>query len=111
MKKKTKIIIACVLAVALIGVAVWYFGFHKKKSGEDDGSETNSTSDTIVDVADSVSEKLLSYNSESEGIGSLQRSDYRVAPAAAFRINNDLMRTLKAVPSGASIVNTGKKKR
>ena len=94
MKKNTKIIIA-VVAVALVALVVWYFGFHQKKAKETDEEGENKTPVNPKEPEDIV------------------RTDYGVAPAASYRLNNDQLAKFDAPlsrPSGA-IVNTNKKKR
>lgn len=93
MKKKTKIIIIAVVAVALVALFVWYFGFHRKKAKEIDEEGENKT--PVTEPEDIV------------------RTDYGVAPAAAYRLNHDQLTKLDAQlsrPSNA-IVNTNKIKR
>lgn len=92
MKKKTKIIIISVVAVALVALAVWYFGFHQNKSKETDDEGENRTPVNPTETEDIV------------------RTDYGVAPAAAYRLNHDQLTKLDAQlgrPSNA-IVNTNK---
>lgn len=72
MKKKTKIIIIAVVAVALVALAVWYFGFYQKKAKETDKEGENKTPVNPTDLED------------------IFRTDYGVAPAAAYRLNQDL---------------------
>lgn len=96
MKKNTKIIIITVVAVALVALAVWYFGFHRKKAKEIDEEGENKTP--------------VNPTTEPEDI---VRTDYGVAPAAAYRLNRDQLTKLDARlgrPSN-TMVNTNKIKR
>ena len=90
MKKNTKIIIITVVAVALVALAVWYFGFHQKKAKETDEEGENKT--PVTEPEDIV------------------RTDYNVAPAAAYRLNQDLKKQFTAT-YGNNMVNTNKKTR
>lgn len=95
MKKNTKIIIITVVAVALVALAVWYFGFHQKKAKETDEEGENKTPVNPSEPDDIV------------------RTDYGVAPAAAYRLNHDQLQKFVA-PLGRTsnaIVNTNKIKR
>ena len=112
MKKKTKIIIIAVVAVALVALAVWYFGFQKKKSQKTESESEKTDNFSVSGGVPGGSFVRLSSTPETV-VDVIHRTDYAVAPAAAFRLNHDQLDKLDAqlgITSNA-IVNTGKIKR
>lgn len=89
MKKKTKIIIIAVVAVALVALSVWYFGFHKKKAKETDEEGEYKTP---VNPTGLLSGPKNTIKEPEDFV----RTDYGVAPAAAFRLNSDKIAELYA---------------
>lgn len=112
MKKKTKIIILAVVAVALVALAVWYFGFHKKKSKETD-SESEKTDDISVSAGVPGGSSIRLESTPETVVEVIHRTDYELAPAAAYRLNHDQLAKLKSqmVSNSTAIVNTNKIKR
>lgn len=113
MKKNTEIIIITVVAVALVALAVWYFGFHKKKAKETDEEGEHKTLTGLLDVSDLNIKDLFGRENTITEPEAIVRTDYGVAPAAAYRLNHDQLPKLYAQlgrPSNA-IVNTNKIKR
>lgn len=111
MKKKTKIIIIAVVAVALVALAVWYFGFYSKKAKETDGESENKTPVNptgLISVPDVDFKDLFGRKNTITEPEDIVRTDYELAPAAAYRLNNDQMSHLEAQPvrPSNSIVNT-----
>lgn len=130
MKKKTKIIIIAVVAVALVALAVWYFVFHKKKAKETDeasGKTVLSSFPTGLNVGPTLSPSDLfrvpetsvrvpetSVRVPETSVDVIHRTDYEVAPAAAYRLNSDQLSQLEAHTGNikiGSLVNTNKKRR
>lgn len=111
MRNKTKIIIITVVAVALVALAVWYFGFHKKKAEDTDETSGKTDNESLSDVfLKSGSPDRLSSVPETF-VDSIYRTDYEVAPAAAYRLNSDLMSQLAAQTvknQNGFLVNTNK---
>lgn len=113
MKKKTKIIIIAVVAVALFALAVWYFGFHKKKAKETDEEGENKTPvnptgwlcGPDLNIKDLFGRKNTIKEPEA-----IARTDYGVAPAAAYRLNHDQLTELDAQlgRTANAIANTNK---
>ena len=122
MKKKTKIIIIAVVAVALVALAVWYFVFHKKKAETDEasGKTVRSSFPTGLNVGPTLSPSDLfrvpetSVRVPETSVDVIHRTDYEVAPAAAYRLNSDQLSQLEAHTGNikiGSLVNTNKKRR
>lgn len=123
MKKKTKIIIIAVVAVALVALAVWYFGFHKKKAEETDeasGKTDRSSFPTGLNYGPTLSLSDVSRSQKTfarvpeTSVDVIHRTDYEVAPAAAYRLNSDQLSQLEAHTGNVkigSLVNTNKKSR
>ena len=116
MKKNTKIIIITVVSVALVALAVWYFGFHQKKAKETDEevenkipvNPTGALFDPDLNIKD-----LFGRNNTITEPEAISRTDYGVAPAAAYRLNHDQLQKFVAPLGGTSnaIVNNFKSKR
>ena len=118
MKKKTKIIIIAVVAVALVALAVWYFGFHKKKAKETDESEK--TGNIGLSTVDSDGSTVRRASIPDTVIDVIQRPDYNEAPAAAYRLNNDQIESslgnvtagaVQKISQTATLINTNKTRR
>lgn len=113
MKKRTKIIIIAVVAVALVALAVWYFGFHKKKAKEteDVGKTDNVGLSTVIKGGSAI----VDVSKNGSVIDVVQRTDYGKAPAAAYRLNSDQTEYLNSKiirkPSDSVMINTNKEKR
>lgn len=109
MKKKTKIIIIAVVAVALVALAVWYFGFHKKKAKELE-SESEKTDNISVSGGVPGGSSIRLASTPETVVDVIHRTDYEVAPAAAYRLNHDQLTELDAQLGRTSnaIVNTNK---
>lgn len=107
MKKKTKIIIIAVVAVALVALAVWYF---YKKKAKDTESESEKTDNIGVSAGVPGGSSVRLASTPETVVDVIHRTDYEVAPAAAYRLNHDQLTELDAQLGSTSnaIVNTNK---